>query len=490
MRIKTALRLCLLALFLFLFLVVEKACGKVVSGRAYTTPGRINEITKFNFGIGKGTIEGTLEYQGNPNGKIYFFMDTKWWDEFHTSDSCEKVKSAHAYFDIGAVGERINYGLGKAFGSDPEPSETNKRKTIWRFSWNVQHHVRTYGWYVVIADCSHMERGEELPKKGKRNKYAKSRYKVNYDLTLMNGDSHLSRDEAWIGEFYFLILLILVGVGYKLKEDQKKSSMGGKKHLIVKLLFAAYILQIVSIVFELIHQVLYNRNGYGIWFFDFLSELIEGFGQNLISYILISLANGWTLSAKTTSTTTRGGEASISDVLRNPSLMDLDNPLMFLLMLFGVVTTILQIVNKVYDDSFMKFHDHETTAGFFLLVIRTGLGFSFVYSFFHTIKAEEKRGSSKLTSFMKTLAIFGGIWFLAFPFTVMFASFWAHYLRHFVVTVGVLLTQSVCLISLMYQFSSTKSTYAKFSEASSMGMLPIGGFGGGGGYPVTASKFQ
>jgi len=301
------------------------------------------------------------------------------------------------------------------------------------------------------------------------------------------GGSHLSQDEKWIGEVYFLDLLVLAGAGMKLWRDFKRVSVGAKLHAVVKIFMVVYILQVVSICFELIHQVAYSYNGYGIWFFDFLSELVEGFGQTILCFMLISIAHGWTLSSGTGSKSSNG-YPSTTEMLRDPTKIDFESPLVLFIMVFTIISTILQVVNKVYDDSFMKFHDHETVAGFFLLFMRAMLGIVYVHSFMQTIVKEEEKGNSNLASYMRSLAFFGGLWFFAFPLVVMFATLFAHYLRHFFVTAGVLLIQTFCLIFLMYQFLSNRSSFTKYSKVSTVGLLPMGGLGGG--YPISASKLS
>lgn len=63
-------------------------------------------------------------------------------------------------------------------------------------------------------------------------------------------------------------------------------------------------------------------------------------------------------------------DPSVTEVLNNPNLLDIDNPVLLLLIVFMFFTIVLQLVNKLYDDTFMKFHDHETYAGLSLVLLR------------------------------------------------------------------------------------------------------------------------
>jgi hypothetical protein len=90
----------------------------------------------------------------------------------------------------------------------------------------------------------------------------------------------------------------------------------------------------------------------------------------------------------------------------------------------------------------------------------------------HDFQAQSQRGGQQLTWFLRRLMLLGGTWFLAFPLVVMCASFLAHYMRHRFVTGGVLLTQSLALGMLAYEFLSHSSTYMKVSALADVGALP------------------
>lgn len=250
----------------------------------------------------------------------------------------------------------------------------------------------------------------------------------------------------------------------------KKTYGGGKTHLILKLVRTAYLIQLVSIILEVLHQVTYRSNGYGIWIFDFTSEIFEGVSQTLISFVLLCIGNGWTIQKRKVR---NKYDPSIMEALNDPSLLDIDNPVLLLLVIFMFLSIILQLVNKLYDESFMKFHDHETYAGLFLVLLRAVFGVLFFLSLRNIVEKERNRGAGQqFLGFLNRIMFFGSLWFLAFPLIVILASFVAHYLRHFLVSAGVLLTQTLCLFVLSYEFSSNKSLFARFSQVQQDGMLP------------------
>ena len=195
----------------------------------------------------------------------------------------------------------------------------------------------------------------------------------------------------------------------------------------------------------------------------------------VISFVLICLACGWTLVESEADDRKTN---SVATMLRDPRAMFKgSNAGVALCLTFVVGNTALVFWNKASDDTFAKFHDHESAAGRALVGMRTFLGAVYLFSIVTTIKSQETRGSSEtLLGFLKKLAIFGGVWFLCFPLLVFSAGFFWHYQRHRIVAGGVLLTQTFCLGMLAQQFLGETSTYSRLSTAWESGLLP--GLGG------------
>jgi len=155
------------------------------------------------------------------------------------------------------------------------------------------------------------------------------------------------------------------------------------------------------------------------------------------------------------------------------------------LVVFGVLaviiaSTVLQILNKLDEEDFTKFHDYESLPGKLLAYLHAGLGIFFIWSLTSTLRAQAKlkagqSGGDKLVVFLRRLLVFGAIWFLCFPFLVFIASWFAHYNRHRLVSGGVLLVQTACLLSLTHQFTSSHSQYYKLSTLADTGVLPGAG---------------
>mmetsp|Transcript_13617 Transcript_13617/g.15948 ORF Transcript_13617/g.15948 Transcript_13617/m.15948 type:complete len:481 (-) Transcript_13617:192-1634(-) len=457
------------------FAVIVCTCveGKTVFGKFLLEAGDFDtgpehEVTKYSFAIGTGRVEGTFRY-ADPHTwmtspALYLFRDES-WDEYHTAPACtDKVKHAHASIPIGKVTrghqQILHDGLGKA--DSTHIGATKDGRVEWQFSWEIEHETRTHGWFLIVADCALEQFNAKVTP-------------MEYEIKLLNpGNTHLPADEHGLPKFYVFVLICMTGYGgfltMMIMDHYKKSR---EVHLIVKLIAAAYLLQGISILYELIHLWYYKHNGYGIYYFDLLSEVLEGFSQTLIAFVLICLASGWTL----VETEAIGSKKnSVATLLREPAnLVKGANVVVFGIVTFVLLSFILQIMNKSHDDNFSKFHDYESTPGHILVGLRLFLGIFFVYSLHITIKHQENRGGDRLLLFLRRLMLLGGLWFLSFPTLVFVAGWFAHYLRHRIVSVGVLTIQTACLGILAHQFVSEHSTYFKLSTLAETGVLPGAG---------------
>jgi hypothetical protein len=318
------------------------------------------------------------------------------------------------------------------------------------FKWHIEHRVRTYGYYLVIADCN-------APEGQKRFKL------VSYDIRFLNDETdHFPADEHGLFTLYVLCFLGLLAFAARQVSNAKSKSQSyfrdGPPPAATSLLFFAYGCEMLSLLLEILHLWWYGSNGYGIFFFDFFSEVFEGISQTALSYLLIAFACGWTLI--------EGAVTFKSEGAINPEAIGEDHAATLFLSFLTMATLILQILNKlVLFDDFTKFHDHESWPGYILVFVRTLLACAFTYSMAETLSYQKKRGgrASQTLKFMKTLAVLGGLWFWVFPVLVLVASFFAHYLRHRIVGGGVLFLQTSCLLLLTRQILAESSTYNKAS---------------------------
>ena len=395
---------------------------------------------------------------------LYLFMDEK-WDEYHSALTCQdKVRHAHTSIPIGRVTQShthlLNEGLGRA--TEAKTETTEEGNVLWTFSWEISHHIRTHGWFLIAADCALEQYNAEVTP-------------MKYNVQLLNpGLTHLPADEHGLPKVYLYSFIGMFAYAlFCLYLAKKQYDETGKIHMVVWLLSTAYMLQMQSICSELIHLWRYKHDGVGIYLFDLGSEILEGLSQSTISFVLICLACGWTLIDADAD---RAKGNSVATLLRNPKkLLEGPNVAVVIIVVLVVLTMILSVANKGYDGDFDKFHDFESPWGKMLVVFRLLLGVSFAASLHFTIRFQQKRGGSNLVSFLRRLMLLGGLWFLAFPTLVFASGAFAHYLRHRIVVIGTLVCQLSCLSLLGYQFLAHASTYFKISSLSESGVLPGAG---------------
>ena len=433
------------------------------------------EIAKFSFVVGRGKIEGKFRYQDPhtwmTSPALYLFRDER-WEDYHNAPACDdKTQFAFKAIPIGDVTASHTNVLHRELDS---PTKTNIAKgkdglMEFTFSWEFDTEERTRGWFLIAADCALEQFNARVPP-------------MDYEISLLNpGDTHLPADEYGLPKLYVFVAVMLVAFGFYaitlIREARKET--GGKTHLVVWLLGLAYVTLLFSLSCELLHLSVYKNNGKGIWICDLFSEIFDGASQLVVAFVLICLASGWTLVEYEDDSVRKN---SVGSLLRHPENMVKGANLgIFVILAFVIFTTVLNILNKWDQEDFTKFHDYESFPGKVLVVVRFLLGVFFVISLLATLRAQSKlksahSGGDKLIIFLRRLLFFGGLWFLVFPFLVFVAAgSVAHYNRHRLVSGGVLVVQTICMLSLTHQFTSSHSQYHKLSTLADTGVLPGAG---------------
>ncbi|KAH9246986.1 hypothetical protein BASA81_015417 [Batrachochytrium salamandrivorans] len=434
----------LAALVLFMGLVAQ---AKHSTGTATLVSGRVTQVAKFSFRPG-GTAEvrGKLQYRGpEARGAIYLFMDTE-WEKYHSDkDHCSRMNHASAKILIGSQNEQyIGKGVLKDMSTTKLVGEADAM-VEYQFTWEIEHYMRTYGYYLVIGDC---DTGVGAAKRFRS---------VYYQIDFLNfGYDHFPADEHGLFTLYIVCFAGLVGFAMHVYYKQKRAH--DTPSSAKTLLFVSYVAELLSILCELIHLTSYWSNGYGMFVFDFMSEIFEGMAQLTLAYLLLALAGGWTLI--------EGAITAKTDGAINPEALGDDHASTMFVSLLSLLTILLQLLNKlIVMDDFAKFHDHDTWPGFILVLMRALLAVFFTYQMSKTLKFMTSRGRAKRDTvrFAKILAVLGGLWFWVFPLLVLLASVFAHYLRHRLVSGGVLFLQTSCLILLSSQILAKQSAYTKAS---------------------------
>ena len=343
---------------------------------------------------------------------------------------------------------------------------------------------------------------------------------LKYDLEIKSEThGHLPSDEWGLLTFnLFAALLLSALFAWLLLKCLSEYQKHKQIHVFVLIVGGAYALQILSLVCEACHLIVYNWNGRGLrWrhtFFalDFVSEIAQGTSEHLVALLLIFLGCGWTtmnlhdlVQSVSTSAASKptaigsGGKdmdlisacvQAVKGVIQSPKVRrlvrmtakQLGSPVKNIfnqVSLGGVFVVFLTFVNltlemlgRQYHDEFSQFHDHEHWPGKCILLVRVALWLTFITGAFMTYSGCKKQ--SELRKSMKNIALFGSIWLLAFPVSVVIAEMMAPRWRHrFVYTSSVLL-QLIALQYLVYLcfFSRSFTKISSIAVPSKANTLP------------------
>ncbi|KAM4538151.1 integral membrane protein GPR180 [Fundulus diaphanus] len=309
-------------------------------------------------------------------------------------------------------------------------------------------------WQVLYADRYTCEESSVTPS------YAD----LGFTLLLFNPDSagnpldHFSAEEAGLHSFYFLLLLAyFVACCIYVQPLHQALRKGGPMHTVLKVLTTALALQGCSALCNYIHLARYSRDGTGIPVIGSLAEFWDMVSQVSMLYMLLSLCVGWTLS--------RG---------RKPQSRPLQwerSPASTAVAVGGVVTQGGLLLWEQYSESggeHHSYHAQQSLAGVLLLVLRVGLSLllaSVLYQITSTERSTLKR------DFYLCFAKGCFLWFLCHPVLFLASAIFNDHQREKVVTIGVILCQSISMV-ILYQLFLSRSLYWEVSSLSSVS-LPL-----------------
>ena len=440
--------------------------AKVVTGQFRLDGERTEKyLAKFSFGIGRGLIRGRFWVESNYNDprelSFYYFCDDE-WPKVEAALTC-RDKVAYARASDALVFEEHEHLEGEnTLGRPPNP------KQVFRTERNMSMAVRTHYWYFLVADCTLEEYYHEVPL-------------IHYNFEIFNepGDQHLPADEIGMATLHTLAIVVLASaciLFVKLSFDRMRET--AVIHVAVLMLGGAMVLSLCSSLFELWHLRAYASDGIGSALCDTLSALCESLCDFIVSFLLLSLACGWTLSSSLPMDMSSFGFAKkrgtnvdlITSYLRNPKTLvtQYSVPLAVLVSLF-TFHVVLVVWGRRYGEEFDTFHDFEHLPGKVLMFVRLFLGVFFWFAASATLTAQGNVG--EMASFLFVFRILGSVWFFAMPVFVALAPLWAHYLRHWFITGGTLCLQTVALAVFNFLFVGSKSSlYYRRSTAGNQGI--------------------
>ncbi|XP_051912912.1 integral membrane protein GPR180 [Hippocampus zosterae] len=284
---------------------------------------------------------------------------------------------------------------------------------------------------------------------------------LRFTVLLLNADSagnpleHFSAEMAGLHTFYFLLLVAyFVASCIYIKPLYQALRKGGPMHTVLKVLTTSLALQGCSALCNYIHMARYSRDGIGIPLMGSLAEFWAMAAQVSILYTLLSLCASWSLS--------RG---------RKPQSRPLQweqSPPSTAVAVCGVVVQGVLLVWEHYSASERQHHSQQNLAGILLIALRVTMALLLASVLYQIISTER---STLKRDFYLCFAKGCFLWFLCHPVLVLTSVIFNEHQREKVVTIGVILCQSISMV-ILYQLFLSRSLYWEVSSLSSVS-LPL-----------------
>ncbi|XP_072250344.1 integral membrane protein GPR180 [Leuresthes tenuis] len=411
-------------------LLSSEASGKTVSGLFKSEAARQQ----------KGQFITKFMYQGD-SGLLMCRLD-------NPSLAAEKESRLLLYQDMDSDLDNLSCSerLGKAqFTLSLSREEHNQ---------TIPHQSAPTAWQVLYADRYTCQENDVIPSHGD----------LTFTVLLFNADSagnpleHFSAEEAGLHSFYFLLLLAyFIACCIYIQPLYHALRKGGPMHTVLNVLTTALALQGCSSLCNYIHLARYSRDGTGIPLMGSLAEFWDMVSQVSMLYMLLSLCMGWTLS--------RG---------RKPQSRPLQwerSPASTAVAVGGVIVQGVLLLWEQYSESESEHHSYHaqrSLAGLLLIALRVGLALllaSILYQIISTERSTLKR------DFYLSFAKGCFLWFLCHPVLVLTSVIFNEHQKEKVVTIGVILCQSIAMV-ILYQLFLSRSLYWEVSSLSSVS-LPL-----------------
>uniref|UniRef100_A0A2K5PPM2 Uncharacterized protein n=1 Tax=Cebus imitator TaxID=2715852 RepID=A0A2K5PPM2_CEBIM len=241
---------------------------------------------------------------------------------------------------------------------------------------------------------------------------------VPFEMVLLNPDDHFSAGESWLHEFFFLLVLVYFVIACICAALWQAIKKGGPMHMILKVLATA---------------LLYSKDGIWVPFMGSLAEFFDIASQIQIMKKSQSRPLQWDSTPASTS-----------------------------IAVFTVMTqSILLLWEQFEDTSHHSYHSHHNLAGILLIILRICLALSLGGGLYQIITVE--RSILKREFYITVL--------LCHPVLACISVIFSNYQRDKVITIGVILCQSVFLVILYRHFLSHR-VYWEVSSLSSV-TLPL-----------------
>ncbi|KAK6485741.1 integral membrane protein GPR180-like isoform X1 [Huso huso] len=306
-------------------------------------------------------------------------------------------------------------------------------------------------WYVSYVDHHTCEEGDIIASDA-----------IQFEIMMFNPDAegnpldHFSAEETGLHGFYFLLLLAyFVATCIYAQPLWQTMQKGGPMHTVLKVLSTALLLQAGAALFNYIHLSRYAKDGIGIPIMGSFAELFDMVSQIQMLYMLLSLCMGWTLGKN---------RKSQSKPLQWDS-----TPTSTGIALAAVITQgILLLWEQFEDADHHGYHAHRSMAGLLLIGLRVSLSMLFASSLYQIITVER---SALKRDFYLSFAKGCFLWFLCHPTIVALSVVFNEYQREKIITIAVILCQSISVV-VLYRLFLSRSLYWEVSSLSSV-TLPL-----------------
>lgn len=393
------------------------------------------------------------------NLKMHFYLDDD-WPKVKKAKTCEE-KTRLARQTESVKFEREDFEQKKKWGP---------KKPRWRSETHVKidpledendYAPRHHYWYIVVDDCS-LEGAS-------RSAVPNVNYYVQiYNMMSENSLTHLSTDEFALSRIHmatmFLGGLICVFLFGKISYSLATARI---VHIATIIVLGAACFDTASSAFELLHLMFYRFDGIGIYFLDAASAYNEAICDAVVSFLILSIAAGWTLPSDVISV--RQGQDATTFL--HTILAGLSNPTArkgwmnpFTGTLLGLTATHLMLAHLglSYNDEYDSYHNLEHFPGKLLMGMRSTLGLLMLAAIAQT----RMKCSASLHPFYAKFAVVGTMWFQGLPIiTWSCNTFVAFHRRHptVIIAAAVLQSASLCLLSWIVAMGGP-STYHKVSH--------------------------
>ncbi|KAK9973874.1 hypothetical protein ABG768_024574 [Culter alburnus] len=285
---------------------------------------------------------------------------------------------------------------------------------------------------------------------------------VRFQITLLNPDAagnpldHFSAEEAGLHSFYFLLIVAyFVASCIYVQPLWQALSKGGPMHTVLKVLTSALLLQGTSVLLNYIHMARYARDGVGTPLTGSLAELCDMIAQVQMLYMLLSLCVGWSLSRSRKSQS-------------KPLQWDSSPASTALALAVVIAQGALLIWEQFEEAEHHSFHSSSSVSGWLLMALRVALALFLASVLYQIISAER---SALKRDFYLSFGKGCFLWFLCHPVLVLFSVMLNEHQKEKVVTIGVILCQSISVV-VLYRLFLSRSLYWEVSSLSSV-TLPL-----------------